>query len=133
MYPIFNEDEMKYVLNNHEDVPYYTEEHMDAALCIWEYCMFRRIRNDESVFDWLRGGEGAAAARDMCIRLAKDCEKSYQIANHLGFDDSFDWEFVPAWVELAMHITHQHDLAPEWVDFMGRKIYYDWKDALQHY
>lgn len=82
------------------------------------------------MFEWLAAGEGAASARQQCIALAKDCDRSYHIANDLGYDDLFDWEFVPRWVREAMRITEKHDLAPEWVDYIGRKIYDEFR--LEH-
>ncbi len=104
----------------------YTNDEVDAAMCIWEYCLLCRGKNDDTVFDWLRGGEGMAAARDMCLDLAKDCDCSYQIAHNLGYDTSFDWEFVPNWVRLAMSITDDHDLV-EWNDYIGREIYREFR------
>ena len=99
-----------------------TDNHVDAALCIWEYALHCRISDDDSVYDWLRGGEGAASARQQCIELCEDCDKSYQIAVALGYDTCFDWEFVPRWVREAMRLTEKHDLDP-WIDYIGRKIF----------
>lgn len=111
---------------------WWSEDEIDAALCLWEECIRRRQLGDDEFFDWLRGGEGAANARDMCVQLAKDCETSYQVARECGFDDSFDWEFVPLWVNLAITITNEHEMKAPWIDYMGRRIYYDWKDAMSH-
>jgi hypothetical protein len=109
----------------------YTEDHVDAALCIWEYCLLlRNDTDDDSVFDWLRGGEGAATARNMCIQLAKDCDRSYTVAAALGYDDSFDWEFVPRWVTEAMHISEFAGLEGPWIDYIGRRIYDEFR--LEH-
>lgn len=111
----------------------YTGNEMDAALCIWEFCLHQRCKDDDSVFDWLRGGEGTAAARDQCVALAADCDKSYQMANTLGYDDSFDWEFVPRWVRLAMDICKTHDLVDHWIEYIGLEIYREFeKDAMSH-
>lgn len=108
----------------------FTEEEVEAAMCLWEYCILCRSHNDDTVFDWMRGGEGAANARQMCIDLAKDCEKSYILANQLGYDTSFDWEFVPAWVRLAMNITETHELTEAWITYMGMEIYREFR--LEH-
>ena len=107
----------------------YTADDMDAALCIWEYSLMCQGQDDESVFDWLRGGEGAASARQQCIELAKDCDESYQVALKLGYDTSFDWEFVPRWVRQAMEITKTHDLVDPWIHYIGANIYRIFKDA----
>lgn len=108
----------------------FSENDMDAALCIWEFSLMNQHMNQDHVFDWLRGGEGAASARQQCIELAKDCDRSYQIANKLGYDSCFDWEFIPSWVLTAIEITEECQLTPEWVDFIGRKIYYEFR--LEH-
>ena len=76
---------------------WWTQDEIDAAMCIWEHSLLRRSVGDDSIFDWLRGGEGACCARQQCIELAKDCDQSYHIATELGYDTSFDWEFVPSW------------------------------------
>lgn len=102
---------------------WWSDDQIDAALCLWEYSNLCREAGDDSVHDWLRGGEGACAARQQCIELAKDCEKSWRIAHELGYDTSFDWEFVPRWVREAMHITTYSLLTPAWIDFIGRRIY----------
>lgn len=108
----------------------YTEDEVDAALCIWEYCLLCRDADDDSVFDWLRGGEGAALARNMCIMLAKDCDASYAVAVALGYDVAFDWEFVPRWVREAMHLSTFASLEGPWIDYMGRRIYDEFR--LEH-
>ena len=110
--------------------PQYSQNDMDAALCIWEYALHCKVINDETVYDWLRGDEGAAAARDMCIDLASDLDTSYHVATSLGYDDSFDWEFVPAWVRLAMDIPLRLGTSIDWLDYMGRTIYRDRQDAM---
>ncbi len=96
-------------------------------MCLWEFALHCRVGNDDSVFDWLRGGEGAAAARQQCMELAKDCENSYQRAVTLGYDTSFDWEFVPRWMRMAMSISEKHDLTPWWVEYMGLAILRDFE------
>jgi len=117
--------------NEHGQVQeWWTIDEIDAALCLWEYSQHCRETSDDSVHDWLRGGEGACAARHQCIELAKDCERSYRIANELGYDTSFDWEFVPRWMREAMHITTYSLLTPAWIDYIGRRIYDEFR--LEH-
>lgn len=77
-------------------------EEVEAAMCIWEYALLCRIEDDDSVYNFLRCGEGASKARLMCIDLAMVCEEAYNAAFKAGFDDSFDWEFVPMFVRAAM-------------------------------
>lgn len=133
-YPIFNDKQLQSLCDNGGDCtfPYYTYDHVEAAMCLWEECLHQRTMGNNVLWDWLRGNEGAANARDMCINFAKDIEKSYRVARDCGFDDSFDWEFVPRWAALAMEITQDHFIQAPWLDYMGRRIYYDWKDAMSH-
>jgi hypothetical protein len=105
----------------------YTADEVEAALCIWEYCMLRRNQEDDNVFDWLRGGEGTASARQQCIELARDCEKSYHIARSHGYDTLFDWEFVPRWVQLAMSVNRSSVLTPDWITYIGLEIYREFR------
>jgi hypothetical protein len=107
----------------------WTECQIDAALCLWEYALSCKVEKDLSVFNWMGGDSGGTAfARQICIELAKNCDRSYHIAHDLGYDDCFDWEFVPCWVREAMKLTTIHDLEAPWIDFIGRKIYQDYME-----
>lgn len=106
-----------------------TENQTEAALCIWEYCLECKSKGDDTVFEWLRSNQGAATARQQCIALAKGCDDSYQLAQTLGYDDSFDWDFVPAWVDEAMSITETQDLNEHWIQYIGLKLYRDFAQA----
>lgn len=107
----------------------YDEAEVDAALCLWEECINRQWRGDNRLFDWLRGGEGVASARDMCILWGPDLEVCWKIAHeHFGFDDSFDWEFVPRWASLAMELTEEHHITPVWLKWMAYKVTEDWRE-----
>lgn len=109
---------------------WWSDGQVEAALCLWELSLTNRCEGDDSVYDWLRGGEGAASARQRCIELAKDCEKSYITALELGYDTCFDWEFVPRWVREAMRLSEYCELTPPWIDYIGRKIYDEFR--LEH-
>lgn len=100
----------------------YTYDECEAAMCIWEEAIHRQAVKDDELFKWLAGGEGAATARGMCIELAKDIELSYHVAKMYGFDDCFDWDFVPMWATLAMEVTEEHDLTEKWLRWIGYKI-----------
>lgn len=126
------------------DSPFYSKDEVDAALCLWEECLQRlflarteakrnhqdwtEAQEAEPLWNWLRGGEGAANAREMCIYLCKDIEYSYQVArDELGFDDSFDWEFVPRWADVAMEVTETQLLTPKWAHYIAYKVTEAWK------
>ena len=118
-------------------MPLYTSDEVDAALCLWEESLMRQIDHKKKhghdsidpLFDWLRGGvQGAACARDMCIELSPDIEATYVIArDEFGFDDSFDWEFVPRWADYAMELTETHHLTPTWFKWIAYKVTEDWR------
>ena len=105
----------------------FSEEDVEAAMCIWEFSLMNQGKGQDHVFKWLAGGEGAASARQQCIELAKDLELSYQVARETGYDTCFDWEFVPRWVILAMAVTEHFDLTPGWIDWIGREIAIEFK------
>lgn len=111
-----------------------TYDEAEAAMCLWEECIHRlrdchpSNRDTEPLWNWLRGGEGAASARDMCLRLAKDIEYSYSVAREMGFDDSFDWEFIPRWADYAMEVTEEHLLSPKWGHYIAYKVMESWRE-----
>lgn len=123
----------------------YSYDECEAALCLWEECLHRisnarkraksageswiDAQDNEELWNWLRGGEGAACARSMCIDLARDIEQSYMFARDLGFDDSFDWEFVPRWADHAMDVSEEHYLDEKWNRYIAAKVVEDWKNA----
>lgn len=108
----------------------WSDDEVEAALCIWEHALSSQHQGMEDIFDWLRAGEGSSAARQQAIALAKDCERSYLIAVELGYDAPFDWEFVPKWVQLAMDITETHCLTRSWITYIGMEIYREFR--LEH-
>lgn len=118
----------------------FSSDEVEAAMCIWEECIHRlaearsrggiEAQEQDELWNWLRGGEGAACARDMCIRLCRDLEQCYLMARDwFGFDDSFDWEFVPRWCDYAMEVTEEHDLTAPWHKYIAYKVTYDWRET----
>lgn len=116
----------------------FTRDEAEAAMCLWEECIMRQFQWKKEngpypdigppLYDWLRGGEGTAMARDMCLEYASDIEACYEIATEeFGFDDSFDWEFVPRWADYAMELTEEHYLTPQWHKYLAYKITEDWR------
>lgn len=70
----------------------------DAAMCLWEEAL-----DKPEIMERLKDGEGAVAARDYVQTvLAPLCDLSWQYAIRvLGYDDAFDWEFVPEFLKQA--------------------------------
>ena len=79
----------------------WSDQDVDAALCIWEYALQDSPSTDKFL-DWLKQGEGMAQAREYTAELGKWCEVSYIYAKHWGYESCFDWEFVPAWCDHAL-------------------------------
>lgn len=105
-------------------------DEVEAAMCIWEECLSERARGNDRIFDWLRGGEGAASARNMCILLADSLDFSYHFAvKRYGYDDCFDWDFVPRWIDEVMELLEEdHPLTNNWLHYVAYKVSYDWQN-----
>jgi hypothetical protein len=102
----------------------------DAALCIWEYALspvYGDTAMAEKFLDWLKQGEGYAAARATVLDIAPLCEVAYVWAMHHGFDTSFDWEFVPPFCRFAMCRKVPSDLNETWAIQTGFRIYQEWR------
>lgn len=84
----------------------YTYAELDAAVCIWEWFLespnSRRDAWTNSA-DW----EGYANARHKLIGFCKVCEQAWLLAykNGEGYDGSFDWEFIPAFMTQCVEWT----------------------------
>jgi hypothetical protein len=84
----------------------YTFEHLEAAACMWEHVLtrLRRVRpGDVNPWDDYRNAYGMAALRQKVILHATELEKRYQDATANGYDQAFDWEYVPKYME--DHVT----------------------------
>ena len=68
----------------------------EAACCIWEALLDDRINYPQ--FDTMWENEGSAGVRMWAVNNAERCEKAYLKAKKHGFDDCYDWTFVPKWL-----------------------------------
>jgi hypothetical protein len=110
---------------------YDRREERDAAACLWEAGLALRSRlisyqgTSRELMPWegafLSDWEdnGAAAMRYMIGDLAPDCHADYLGAvEHHAYDNCFDWEYVPTWLNAALRKHYQmkgiigRDLAP---------------------
>lgn len=64
-------------------------------MCLWEYC----LNETPAQFTERIVIEGYATTRALVSGLAAPCHQAYEIARDQGYDDSFDWEFVPRWFD----------------------------------
>jgi hypothetical protein len=73
---------------------------IEAGMCLWEE-VHGRI-TDDNFPDWVQAREavGTAAMRSCCADMVEQLEADWVLAQERGYDDSFDWEFVPVWVNL---------------------------------
>jgi len=83
----------------------YTEEHLDAAACMWEHVLERLRRPRERSMHWeeYKSAHGMAELRAAVVRHAPELERHYQEAVANGYDKPFDWDFVPKYME--DHVT----------------------------
>jgi hypothetical protein len=67
-----------------------TYQAAETALCIWEWMIEQR-----AAIAWLPD-TGAYAHRRLAIELAEPMNTAFDYAvESYGYDDAFDWEFVP--------------------------------------
>lgn len=95
-------------------------EERDAAACLWEAALALRhelsgkIDVPHALTPWQGAflseweDEGTASMRYMIADMAPDCHRDYLGAvEHHGYDDSFDWEYVPTWLNAALRKHYQ--------------------------
>lgn len=76
------------------------EDRADAAMCAWEWMIEVRSNNPHvrapSGFTCWFSQVGTAEARVTCFTdLSEAIHWAWEAAREAGFDDCFDWEFVP--------------------------------------
>ena len=86
----------------------YSESEVETAMCIWEWA----LEQDQATtltslhmgvlsselrgsMDWRRRLVGTAELRRECLDLAACLDADYHQAVAEGYDDAFDWEYVP--------------------------------------
>ena len=73
---------------------------LETAACLWEACLkFKDADNSigHIVSNWFEI-KGTAEVRSTVISWHAECDAAYTAAVATGYDDSFDWEFVPQWL-----------------------------------
>lgn len=64
------------------------------AACLWEDFL-SNCQAENDLFYAVRSAVGMAECRDRLVDLAEPVERAWLFARENGFDDPFDWEFVP--------------------------------------
>lgn len=72
-----------------------TDDLVDAAMCLWEYCLNESPRQ----FSDYVVVAGYCETRSRIAALAALCHQAYEVAREQGYDNCFDWEFVPRWFD----------------------------------
>ena len=73
------------------------EDRVFTAMCIWEAL----LGTDHHLgFEYSKEQVGWAATRSYAAEFAEPCNDAWEYANkHLGYDDSFDWDWVPLFIK----------------------------------
>lgn len=77
----------------------FTRDHMEAAMSMWEWVIENEGKPESP---WYAAGDdiGMGQLRSNVLDAAIACETDYQEAVAVeGYDDCFDWAFVPAWMD----------------------------------
>lgn len=88
--------------------------HAYNAMCAWEWWLEEGYDRFGQIF------EGQHAAREYFQSIAPQLEMAWQIARRHGYEDCFDWEFVPEFLSAAIS-AEWSGLCPDWPD-IAKKI-----------
>lgn len=91
------------------------EDRVFTAMCIWEALLGT---DNHLGFEYSKEQVGWAATRSIAGEFAEPCNDAWEYAHkHLGYDDSFDWDWVPQWLiaiitpEFQLKFTDPKDAA----------------------
>lgn len=89
-------------MNNQTAFSSVEEETALTAMCIWEALLERMSGKDcDNVYSQKREEVGACEMRSIVLHLlAPAVETAYEVVKD-EYQDPFDWEFVPSFLELA--------------------------------
>lgn len=76
-----------------------------TAMCMWEETIGPLSNNPEVqiVFEQ----QGTCEVRDMILSHATQCHDDWERAQAAGYDDCFDWDWVPKWMRDNLTWTPQ--------------------------
>jgi len=69
-----------------------------TAMCLWE-----SILNGPAMDQLKPEDRGTGELREFVASLTYVADKAYQIALAVGYDDCFDWEFIPSFVSRCVN------------------------------
>ena len=80
-------------------MPITTEDLIEAGMCLWEAC----LEHNPKHYQLHRELWGTAETRSRVASFAKSCHLAWEHAHIvLDFDAPFDWEWVPAWLDVCV-------------------------------
>lgn len=69
------------------------------AIAIFEHAI-----ENEDFMEWLKQGEGVATARQNSLTISPVIGKAYETACSAGYDNCFDWDFIPAFADRFLNM-----------------------------
>ena len=93
--------------------PTYTHEQMLDAMSLWE-ALLDGVSDADREWYKRQCAEGACMLRDTFATMSPLCAMAYERAHNVyDFDDSYDWDWCPKWLEAVKAICIDTDSAPE--------------------
>lgn len=79
----------------------YDFDAVEASMCVWEYLFDDTDDQGELAFFYGACDGGMPELRRLVIELGPDFHAAWEVAHAdgEGFDDPFDWEFIPRLVQ----------------------------------
>lgn len=91
-----------------------------SAACLWEH--FLENIDDYSYF---RRRAGMAQFRDNVCQMARPVEEAYiRVVDIYGYDDCFDWEFVPLFINTCVN-SNTIELLPDYLNLLDGALPHD--------
>lgn len=86
-----------------------------VAMVIWENVLERiggtGDSGDQQAAATIVEAEGACTARELFADMAAPMDQAWSIATSLGYDDPFDWDFVPAILDQILPAMAKYPIA----------------------
>lgn len=90
----------------------YAPEPLLTVMCLWEFVLADLGTRGPSPYGDFLSQNGTAGLRERIASFAPSCDAAYAYAVQLGYDDAFDWEFVPRFMSLC--ITEGLEVRENW-------------------
>jgi len=100
----------------------FDDNEVHTAMCIWEEVL-DRLNDDyapQNKWETYRSNFGTATLRQHVIEFARPIEDAWEAMHPDEFDDPFDWEFVPLFLDVC--VTYTLELVPDPVATMRQAL-----------